>query len=99
MNKVVSLFNEFAENSESMTDNIYEAIMVIAKRARKIAADQKFEIEKILTTAEAQEVNEEEVGKDRDDMLELEKPTVIAMRELFSGELEYEYKDSLKPAF
>jgi len=99
MSKVVAIFNEFSENPESKTDNIYEAIMVIAKRARKIAADQKFEIEKILTTAEAEEGSEEEVRTEREDVIELEKPVVIAMRELFAGELDYEYKDSSKPAF
>lgn len=95
MSNVVSYFNKFTDDS----DNIYEAIMVIAKRARKIGADQKFEIEKILSVLEAEEDNEQEVGKSRENSLEMEKPTVIAIRELLDGELEFEYKDKSKSIF
>ena len=95
MSKVVSYFTKYSDEA----DNIYEAIMVVAKRARKIGADQKFEIEKILSTSEATEENEEEIVKDNEELLDIEKPTVIAIRELLNGDLEFEYKDKSKQPF
>jgi len=79
------------------TENVYEAIMIIAKRARKIGADQKVEIERLLSTHEAQPEEEEPpVVEEKLEVrpeLEMEKPTIIAFREFLGGDIEFDYKD------
>lgn len=84
------------EDFEGKTDNIYEAIMVAARRARKISVDQKMEFEKAIQNApppEEQPEGTETVPDDDNPYLELEKPTRIALNELYNAELEYEYRD------
>ena len=81
------------EDFSRLSDSIYEAVMVIAKRARKIGADQKFEVEKLLSTQEPEKEDEEEPVVENRINIELEKPTIIALRELSNDELEFEYKE------
>ena len=83
----------FPEDLENTTENIYEAIMVIARRARKIGADQKLEIEKTLSMIEAEEEPDEETEVREKPVHDFEKPTMIAIRELRGSKLSYEYKD------
>jgi len=84
------------EDFEGKTGNVYEAVMVVARRARKIAADQKVEIEKSMHQIEVTE-EQEAVPPPLDDSnnvyLKLDKPTRIAFDELFHQELEYEYRE------
>ncbi len=89
------------EDFENKTSNVYEAIMVVARRARKIAADQKVEIEKSMQRIETNaEENIEEVLTPPIDSnnvyLKLEKPTKIAFEELTRQEIDFEYRE--KPA-
>ena len=87
----------YPEDFDKQTDNIYEAVMVLSRRARKIGADQKLEIERFLTNVEAEEENEEEVEvKDEVVRVQLEKPTIIAVNELKRGDLEFEYVEKNK---
>jgi len=85
-----------SDNFMDITDNVYEAIMIVAKRARKIGADQKIEIEKALSEIQAENEELEEEEEKRELEIQLEKPTIIAFRELEQQDLEYEYKEKTK---
>lgn len=86
------------EDYQNITENLYEAVMVTARRARKIAADQKIEIEKemhqvVLEPSENPDA-EDVVRQETDGIyLQLEKPTKIAFRELANLDLEWEYRE------
>jgi len=79
-----------------ITDNVYEAIMIVAKRARKIGTDQKVEIENALSEIQAENEEIEEEEEKRELEIQLEKPTVIAFKELVQHDLEFEYKEKTK---
>ena len=71
------------------TENIYETVMIIAKRANQIAAETKQELEAKLQeftifTDDAQEVIELSRQYER-----LPKPTLIAAKEYEDGDLYY----------
>nr|WP_314440070.1 DNA-directed RNA polymerase subunit omega [uncultured Porphyromonas sp.] len=77
------------------TENIYETVMIIAKRANQIAQETKQELEAKLQefavyTDENQEVfeNEEQIELSRQ-YERLPKPTLIAAKEYEDGELYY----------
>ena len=84
-----------AEDFENLADNIYEAIIVIAKRARQIGDAQKKEIDKQIGTLELTEQPEEE-PPDEDvpepEFYHFEKPTVSAMKEMAEGKIKVAYK-------
>jgi len=82
------------EDFEEKTDNLYEAIMVVARRARKIAANQKLEIENTMNMTESEEeIIEDENREEPTLYLELEKPTKIAFRELSEDDLDFDYRE------
>ncbi len=82
------------EDFEEKTDNIYEAIMVVARRARKVAANQKLEIENTMHMVESEEEIVEDENREESTLyLELEKPTRIAFRELIEDDLDFDYRD------
>ena len=77
------------------TENIYETVMIIAKRANQIAQEKKQELEAKLQefavyTDENQEVfeNEEQIELSRQ-YERLPKPTLVAAKEYEDGELYY----------
>ena len=77
------------------TENIYETVMIIAKRANQIAQETKQDLEAKLQefavyTDENQEVfeNEEQIELSRQ-YERLPKPTLIAAKEYEDGELYY----------
>jgi DNA-directed RNA polymerase omega subunit len=90
------------------SSNIYEAIMIIAKRARQINDEQKRIIEQetgydsSLDNVNADDFDDEgaEVPEDRQTppikYIRLPKPTSIALEEMLSGKLTFEYVE--KPA-
>lgn len=86
----------FPEAFQNRGFNIYEAVMVIAKRARKISADQKLEIESNMNTKEPEEETEteEEESPKNEVYLSFEKPTMIALRELEEDNLDVDYRTS-----
>ena len=84
-----------AEDFEGLADNIYEAIIVVAKRARKVGDGQKKEIDRQIGTLDLTDTSEEEQHDEDEpepDFYHYEKPTIIAMRELKTGQLKYQYK-------
>ena len=83
------------------TANVYEAIIVAAKRARQVNDEQKMEFNALLSTVTPPATGEEE-GEDIQNPAQLkialelenrEKPHIEAVNELLDGKVEYEYKE------
>lgn len=81
--------------------NVYEAIIVAAKRARQVNDEQKMEFNALLSTVTPPATGEEE-GEDIQNPAQLkialelegrEKPHIEAVKELLDGKIEYEYKE------
>ena len=76
---------------EKLTDDQYEAVVVMSKRAKQILKNR---IVEDLMTASVEEVEmgvyDEIVEKNPDDYEEVEKPTTVAVNEFISGHLKWE---------
>jgi DNA-directed RNA polymerase subunit K/omega len=81
--------------------NVYEAVIVSAKRARQVNDEQKMEFNALLSTVVPQTSTEEE-GEDIQNPAQLkmaleletrEKPQIQAIKELLDGKIEYAYKN------
>lgn len=79
--------------------NLYEGVIVAARRARKLNDDTKLEFNTILSTITA---GREEEFEDRENPEQLklsldfdkrEKPHIQAIKEVRDGKVEYRYKD------
>lgn len=89
------LINDF----DGITENVYEAIMVSAIRARQIGRRQKQEIDAYNSTMEATEiVNPDDEGTEEPglDHFHHIKPTIKALRELKQKEIKFYYLDNDK---
>lgn len=79
---------------EKYTTNIYEAIIVLAKRARQINDEQK---QTLVNEAdeEYEDFDDEEVEIEaaKTDYVPLPKPTTLALAELLSGKIKFEYRE------
>lgn len=96
------------EELKKHSSNIYEAIMIIAKRARQINDDQKRLIEQETGyDSNMDSVNDDDADDDAAENAEdrqvqpvkyikLPKPTTLALEEMMSGRLNYRYAE--KPA-
>ena len=85
---------------DERADNIYEAIIVSAKRARQINDENKIEFNALLSTIptvvsedENEDIENPAQLKIALDMEAREKPHIQATKELLNGEIEYNYKD------
>jgi DNA-directed RNA polymerase subunit K/omega len=83
---------------EKISDNLYEAIVVIAKRARQINEEQKSLIDIETEMDESMDDYEEEVEEEMEEqeeikkkVIKLPKPTEIAIQEMLSGEIKWDY--------
>ncbi|HEX9652082.1 MAG TPA: DNA-directed RNA polymerase subunit omega [bacterium] len=84
---------------EKYTDNIYEAIIVLAKRARQINNEQKQSLVN-ENGEEYEEFDEDDVGEiemTKADYVPLPKPTTLALNELLSGKIKFEYYEEEQP--
>ena len=86
---------------DKQTANVYEAIIVSAKRARQLNDEQKMEFNALLSTVTPPATGEEE-GEDIQNPAQLkialelenrEKPHIEAVKELLDGTVDYEYKE------
>lgn len=96
------------EELKKHSSNIYEAIMIIAKRARQINDDQKRLIEQEtgydsnMDSVHDDDADDEAVENAEDRQVQpvkyikLPKPTTLALDEMMSGRLNYRYAE--KPA-
>jgi DNA-directed RNA polymerase subunit K/omega len=92
-----------AEDFEGKTENIFEAILIIAKRSRQIGELQKRQIDRALGQTEMLEQQVTETLGDEDEMpvfepeerpqLQLEKPPIQAMKEMLRGDVKWDYED------
>lgn len=77
---------------EKHADNIYEAIIVLAKRARQINDEQK----QLLHQEVEEDYDDYDEGlleiKPNEDYVKLPKPTTIALEEFLNGKIEFGYK-------
>lgn len=84
---------------EGNAANIYEAVVVAAKRARIINNDNRLEFNTLLSTI-IPTTDDEFEEKENPDQLKLSlefekrpKPHIQAMDELLNGKVQYRYKD------
>ena len=84
------------EKIEANTENLYEAIVIIAKRARQINEMQRQLIKRELEQNEEEGLTEEMIEGDmiEHQFLKLPKPTTVALNEMLEGKLSYEYIDT-----
>ena len=84
---------------EKLSGNLYEAIVVIAKRARQINEEQKSlidietEMDESMDDYEDEEEEEEIVEPEeiKRKVVKLPKPTEIAIQEMLSGKIKWDY--------
>ncbi|MEJ2616780.1 MAG: DNA-directed RNA polymerase subunit omega [Ignavibacteriaceae bacterium] len=82
--------------------NIYEAIIVSAKKARKINDENKIEYNALLSTIPTTGTDDENEDIENPAQLKIalelekkEKPHLEALDELLEGKIEYEYKNKI----
>jgi len=82
------------EKLEENVDSLYEAIVIIAKRARQINELQKQLIDR-ETEANVDDDDLDEIVYEGDYLdrqyLKLPKPTTLALEEMLEGKLDFEY--------
>ncbi len=84
------------EKLEENVSSIYEAIVIIARRARQINEVHKRLVDAELSADEEEEETiDESLNRDivESKYLKLPKPTTMAMEEMLTGKLKYEYID------
>ena len=90
-----TITRNLSEVDES-TGNIYESIVVVAKRANQIGAELKTELNSKLEEFASYSDNLEEVFENREQIDErLPKPTLIAMEEYLEGNVYYRGPESI----
>lgn len=89
---------------EDRATNIYEAIVIMSKRARQINEELKIEfnkriemIQSMIMSEQSEETAEPETNPDQikiaREFERMLKPTEIALDELLSGKLQFRYKE------
>lgn len=92
------------EDLEKHAANVYEAIVVVAKRARQINDDQKRYIEQEIgydsslensasDDLESEEENREERQTAPVKYIRMPKPTTISLDEMLTGKLDFHYAE------
>lgn len=76
---------------EDNVQNVYEAVIVAAKRARQINDDQMVIVRNTMETEESVPETEELIIREPIDVEQLPKPVVTALDELVSNSIEFEY--------
>ena len=89
------------ENLVKDCDNIYEAIIVLGKRARQINDEQKAYIEKeagiddSITDDDGDDYFDPEAVREAK-VIKLPKPTQLAIDELIAGKIQFDYGDDVE---
>lgn len=85
---------------DERASNVYEAIIVSAKKARKINDDIKIEYNALLSTIPSSGTDDESEDVENPAQLKIalelekkEKPHIEALYELLDGKIAYEYKE------
>ncbi|RMF21391.1 MAG: DNA-directed RNA polymerase subunit omega [Bacteroidetes bacterium] len=98
--------NVRARNVQELVDkasSVYEALVVISKRAEQLAVELKHELQQKLDEFAVNTETIEEVVENKE-QIEISKfyeklpnPVIIATEEFINGELHYYYKERKKP--
>ncbi len=84
---------------DSVTANLYEAIAVIGKKARRINDDNRLQYNALVGSLapgledELEEKDNAELARISKQFEKKPKPHLIALQQLLDGELTYRYKD------
>ena len=80
---------------EERTDDQYEAVVVMSKRAKQVLNNRIVE-DKISASVEEEEmgVYDEVIEVNPEDYEELEKPTTVAVNDFIDGKLKWEENQS-----
>jgi len=85
---------------DEKANNIYEAIIVSAMRARQITDENKIEFNALLSTIpesvgddESEDIDNPAQLKISQDMEKRDKPHVQALNEMLNGEVVFKYKE------
>jgi len=85
---------------DKRSENVYEAIVVAAKRARQINSDNKIEFNALLNTIPSAGVEDDSEDVTNPAQLKVAldwekkpKPHLQALNELLDGEIKYKYKE------
>jgi len=85
---------------DEKANNIYEAIIVSAIRARQITDENKIEFNALLSTIpesvgddESEDIDNPAQLKISQDMEKRDKPHVQALNEMLNGEVDFKYKE------
>ena len=87
------------ESVEHQSESIYEACVVISKRARQINQKMADELRDRLGDIETEEeLNEDSIDRESliSELEKQEKPTTKAMTEMVTGKLNFEYIEKKK---
>jgi DNA-directed RNA polymerase subunit K/omega len=84
---------------EKLSGNLYEAIVIIAKRARQINEEQKslidIETEMDDSMDDYEDEEEVEIEEEQEEIkkkaIKLPKPTEIAIQEMLTGKIKWDY--------
>lgn len=84
------------ERLEDFSSNLYEAIVIIAKRARQINEEQKSQIEFETDLDESMDNYDDDEELEVEEEVErkivrLPKPTEIAIQEMLAGKIKWDY--------
>jgi len=85
------------EEFEKFTDSLYEAIIIIAKRARQINEEQKQlldEEDEINGDSNDYDADENDSSLSEKKYTKLPKPTTTAINEMLEGKLRFVYPES-----
>ncbi len=94
-----SLITRDLNELASDTQNIYETVSIISKRARQISSKVKEELTAKLAEFATTVDNLEEIFENREQIEisrfyeRMPKPTIVATEEFLNGELTYRYPD------
>ncbi|RED93384.1 DNA-directed RNA polymerase subunit omega [Marinoscillum furvescens] len=95
-----SLITRDNEHIAAPSGNIYESIVVIGKRARQIAAQQKEELNSKLAEFASSVDNLEEIFENREQIEiskfyeRMPKPSTVAVEEFLEGKVSFRHADS-----
>ena len=85
---------------DDKADNIYEAIIVSAKRAKQINDENKIEFNALISTIpetvgddESEDIDNPAQLKISQEMEKRDKPHVQALNEVLNDEIEFKYKE------
>ena len=89
---------------EAKAENVYEAIVIMSKRARQLNEERKIEFNQRAELVQTKTETDDEIDANPDQLkisLEFEKrkkPTEVSLDELMTDTLEYRYKEVVEEA-